>query len=75
MLEISRCETQDAVAGVDQQVLSSIVSNEAIAMVSTVELNDQTGSVEEHVCATEDLPARTAQLVLNSRARQPRFQK
>jgi len=67
-VDVRGCETQQAVACVDEQVLPAVVLNEALAVIAPVIFQNESRRRVIKVCPTDELLAAVAEVSLDLRA-------
>jgi hypothetical protein len=66
-VDVRGSETQEAEAGVDEQVLPAVVLNEALAVIAPVIFQNEAGRRVIEVCPTDELLAAVAEVSLDLR--------
>jgi hypothetical protein len=66
-MDVRGRETQEAKAGVDEQVLPAVVFNEALAVIAPVIFESESRRRVIEVCPTDELLAAVAEVSLNVR--------
>jgi len=66
-MDVRGRETQEAKAGVDQQVLPAVVFNEALAVIAPVIFENESRRRVIEVCPTDELLAAVAEVSLDVR--------
>ncbi len=64
-MDVRGCETQEAKAGVDEQVLTAVVFNEALAVIAPVIFENESRRRVIEVCPTDELLAAVAEVGLD----------
>ena len=66
-MDVRGCETQEAVARVDEQVLPAVVLNEALAVIAAVILENESRQRVIEVCPSDELLIAVVQVGLDLR--------
>jgi hypothetical protein len=70
-MDVCGCETQEAKAGVDEQVLPAVVFNEALPVIAPVIFQNESRRRVIEVCPTDELLTTVTEVCLDLRVWEP----